>query len=137
MLHLATFVFIPIAIGIDYLQILRCAAPRRFYFDVGFLQMLRCAAPRCFYIRRRIILTKKVQSTIIFVTINIAQCDNQGAAHRNILIKIDSMSLPCEIQHRLCHQLEADDTSPGKLIDGLISIHDLPSSKIYNSSFKI
>ncbi|RLD27808.1 MAG: hypothetical protein DRI54_00385, partial [Bacteroidetes bacterium] len=40
-----------------------------------------------------IILTKKVQSTIIFVTITTAQRDNQGAAHRNILIKIDNMSL--------------------------------------------
>ena len=73
-------------------------------------------------LKRRIILTKKVQSTIIFVTITTAQRDNQGAAHRNIRIKIDNMSLPCKIQHRLCYQPETDDTSPGRLIDGLSSI---------------
>jgi len=64
-----------------------------------------------------------VQRTIIFVTITTAQRDNKGAAHRNIRIKIDNMSLSCEIQHRLGHQPEVDDTLPGRLIDGLSSVN--------------
>jgi len=48
-------------------------------------------------LKRLIILTKKVHRTIIFVTITTDQHDNQGAAHRNILIKIDNISLPGEI----------------------------------------